>query len=104
MEEKVKGIINAEVVCIDVADIIYNQGKAKIFNVLESQLEEGQKLWASKRIIEDIIAQISRNAAGYLKDILGDWQIEVEAGGILEGQVAIEAQQAFQKVKEVIGM
>jgi hypothetical protein len=103
VDKKVKGIINAEVVCIDVADIIYNQGKAKVFNVLESQLE-GQKLVASKHIVEDILTQISRNAAGYLKDILDDWQVEVEAGGILEGQVAIEAQQAFQKVKEVIGM
>jgi len=103
VEDKVKGIINAQVVCVDVADIIYNQGKAKIFNVLESQLE-GQRLHASKRIVEDIISQICRDTAGYLKDILGDWQMEVEAGGVLEGQVAIEAQQAFQKVKDIIRM
>ena len=103
MNDKVKGIINAQIVCVDVADIIYNQGKAKIFNVLESQLE-GQRLSASKRITEDIIAQICRDASGYLKDILGDWHIEVEAGGVLEEQAAIEAQHAFQKVKDIIRM
>lgn len=103
MSETVKGVIDSKVVCIDVADIIYNQGKAKIFNVLESQLE-GQRLLASKRITEDIITHICRDVAKYLGDILGDWQIEVDAGGVLEGQTAIEAQQAFQKVKDVIRM
>ena len=103
MENKVKGIIDAKIVCIDVADIIYNRGKAKIFNVLESQLE-GQKLGASKRIVEDIITQICRDAAEYLSDTLKDWQTEVEAGGVLEEQAAIEAQAAFQKVKDVIRM
>lgn len=103
MEDEAKGIINAQVVCVDVADIIYNQGKAKIFNVLESQLE-GQKLSASKRITEDIIKQICRDTAGYLKDVLGDWEEEVTAGGVLSEQAAIEAQQAFQKVKDIIRM
>lgn len=102
-EGTTKGIINAKIVCVDVADIIYNRGKARIFNVLESQLD-GPKLNATKRIAEDIISQICRDVAEYLSDILGDWQIEVEAGGVLEEQAAIEAQQAFQKVKEVIRM
>lgn len=103
-EDKVKGIITAEIVCIDVADIIYNKGKAKLFTILESQLE-GQKLSATKRIAEDVISELCRDAAIYLKDILGnDWQMEVETGGILEEQKAIEAQHAFQKVKEVIGI
>ena len=103
MSEKVKGIINAQVVCIDVADIMYNPGKAQIFNVLESQLDE-PRLRATKRITEDIITHICRDVSGYLKDILGDWEIEVEAGGKLDEQTAIEAQQAFQKVKDIIRM
>lgn len=102
-KEAVKGIIDAKIVCVDVADIIYNRGKARIFNVLESQLD-GQKLTATKRITLDIISQICRDVAEYLTDMLGDWQIEVEAGGELEEQAVIEAQQAFQKIKEVIRM
>ena len=103
-EGTVKGIITTEIVCIDVADIIYNKGKAKLFNILESQLE-GQKLSATKRITEDVVSELCRDAASYLKDMLGDdWKMEVEAGGILEEQKAIEAQHAFQKVKEVIRM
>lgn len=103
MEKPIKGIVNADVVCIDVADMVYNQGKAKIFNVLESQLE-GQKLYATKRIVEDILTTISRNTASYLKDILGDWETEVEAGGLIDEQTAAEAQLAYQKVKDVIGI
>lgn len=103
MEEKIKGIVDSKVVCVDVADIIYNQGKAKIFNVLESQLE-GPKLGATKRITEDIISQICRDVAEYLTDILGDWKTEVEGGGMLDEQSAIEAQNAYQKVKSVIRM
>ena len=103
MEENTKGIINSKIVCVDVADIIYNQGKAKIFNVLESQLE-GQRLIATKRIAEDIITHICRDVAKYLEDILGDWEMEVEAGGVIEGQAAVEAQHAYQKVKDIIRM
>lgn len=104
MEEKVKGIINTETVCVDVADIIYNQGKAGMFNVLESQIDEQNKLYACKRIVENMLKGICRNTTGYLKDILGDWQIEVEAGGILSGKDEKEARESLQEIKGVIGI
>jgi hypothetical protein len=60
----------------DVADIIYRQGKAQVFNVLESQIEDHQRLNASKRMVENLLSNIGRDAKMLIKDVLGDWKVE----------------------------
>ncbi|MCM0759596.1 hypothetical protein M7775_13640 [Sporomusa sphaeroides DSM 2875] len=99
-----KGIINAEWLATMVAGIIFNQGKAKLFNVLESQLDGGPKLHATKRITEDIIAGISQNAADLIRDTLGDWQEEVEVGpeADLTAEEVKELEDEYKQIESII--
>ena len=90
---EVKATINAEWVSNEVASIIYRQEKAKIFNLLESQISpetppgQNVRLQACKRIAEDNIGNTANIVAKFLRRILGDWEQCVEAGG----EVSIEA-------------
>ena len=85
--DKQRTVINAEWLATEVASIIFNQGKAKLFNVLESQIDtdisatlETRRLRATKRITEDIISGIAKNVANLIRDALHDWEEEVEIG------------------------
>lgn len=98
----VKGIIDAKTLAIDVGGIIYKQGKAKVFNVLESQIEDINKLQACKRIVEDILTHISRDVAEFLLDTLEGWQIEIETDDILPEDATEEATREYQEVKEIL--
>ena len=82
-----KGIINAEWLATEIAGLIYRNGKAKMFNVLESQMNnqlsvgamgDNPKMRATKRITEDLLETISKQAAQLIRDTLGDWQEEVD--------------------------
>ena len=73
-KENVCDVITAEILAKEVAEMIYNQGKAKIFNILESQIEDGSRLRACKRITQDVIGQIAQNAIELTGSILGGWQ------------------------------
>lgn len=55
-----------------VAEGIFNQGKAKLFNILESQFE-GQKLEANKRLVKDVLVAICKDSKRLIIDVLGDW-------------------------------
>jgi hypothetical protein len=111
-EETVKGIITADILAVDVAGMIYRRGKAKIYNLLESQLGDDHpsesivafgspydspKLKACKRITDDILEQISDLASRLIRDTLGDWTQEVEAGGRLSPE---EEKQALKEREE----
>lgn len=102
MKDEFKGLINSEVVAIDVAAIIYNQGKGRILNVLESQIEDPRRLGACKRITEDILKDIARQTASYIKNVLGDWEEEITAGGILEDDELIAAEQEYKQLEQII--
>jgi hypothetical protein len=101
MENTVKGIIDAKIVAADAAGIVYKQMKAKIFDLLESQLSPGPypeahkvtdpKLAACKRIAESMITATARDVNNFILDMLGDWEIEVEAGGKLTPEEEVEA-------------
>ena len=103
---EVKAVINAEWLAEQVAGIIYNQGKAKIFNVLESQFHPGpwgyKQLEATKRITEDIIANIARNANSFIKDTIHDWEQEVEFGGEVSDDDVEVARRDYQELQEVL--
>ena len=99
-EEKV--IIDAEWLATEVAGIIYDQSKARIFNVLESQLDQGSKLNATKKITQDIITEVTRNAANLIRDVLRDWQDEVEPGPEVDltPDELDELKQNYQEIEE----
>lgn len=98
------GYLTTKTVAVDIGGMIYNQGKAKIFNVLESQIDEPRRLRACKRIVEDILTKIARDASQYLIDILGDWEAEVEydPDAQLPENEAAEAEKEHQKIKEIL--
>lgn len=81
-----KGIINVEWLATEISGLIYSKGKAKMFNVLESQMEttvslgamgDTPKMRAVKRITEDLLETISKQAAQLIRDTLGDWEEDV---------------------------
>lgn len=105
--ETIDAVIDADFVAEHVAGIIYNQGKAKIFNVLESQLPcdsttDNQKMSACKNITVDIIGSIARNAARFIRDTLGDWSQDVIAGGKLSDEDERAALKEYEEIKKVI--
>lgn len=101
-KETLTGIIDAKMVAIEAGGTIYKQGKAKFFNVLESQIENPQRLKAAKRITEDILTNIARDVSTMIQDILGDWTTEVEAEGLVAGHEAVEAEKEYQEIKGVL--
>ena len=63
-----QGEIDAETLAESIAALIYNQGKAKILNLLESQFERGSRLNACGLIVQDIIGTIAKDAANMVRD------------------------------------
>lgn len=103
----VKATIDADWLATEVAAIIYNNGKAKIFNVLESQLPQEtttdhQKMRACKDIAVDIIGNIAKKSADFIREILGDWEVEIEAGGEVSDEDAIEAEKEYDEIQRII--
>lgn len=85
-----EGILSAEDLALQVAGIVFNQGKAKIFNLLESQLgmqepysdamypKESQRLRAVKRMAQDIIKGIAKEVQEFVVSTLGrDWTMSL---------------------------
>ncbi len=50
-----------------IKDALYPYAKAKVLNLLESQLDEGPRLAACKRLAEDIVDLIATEAGNILK-------------------------------------
>lgn len=90
-----------------VAGMIYNQCKARFFNVLESQLPyetntDMQKMRACKAVTTDVIGNISSNVACFITDVLGDWKQEMEFGGELTDEEYAEAMKEHKEIQEVL--
>lgn len=78
--------LSGEDVATEVSDQVFVKCKAKIFNLLESQLglsepvevrfgeqqPESAKLKAVKRIAQDIIGEVSEEAKHYIVELIGD--------------------------------
>lgn len=58
------------------AKLVYSQLKAKVFNVLESQIENDTRLSAAKRVTEDIITNVTKDMENYIKDNADSWYNE----------------------------
>ena len=106
--EEIKATLDAEWLARNVADSVYRQAKARVFNVLESQLSpempgEKDRLWACKRLVEDILSDIARSSAALIRHTLGDWTTEVTAGGEVSEEQVQEAIKAYKEVSKVIG-
>lgn len=100
--EKLTGVIDAKWLAIEVGGIIYKQGKAKVFNVLESQIENDKKLRAAMLITQDILRNIARDVSDLIQSTLGDWKEQVEVGGEVSDEVAREAIKEYEEVKDVL--
>ena len=59
--------VSAEEIRDDCTRIMYAQTKARVFSILESQYDEGARLDAIKRVIEDVISGVSDNVDSYLR-------------------------------------
>lgn len=101
----IKGYYTAEQLSLDVAGIIYRQGKAQIFNVLESQFQDqvDLRLKAVKRLTENILANIGKDVSKYISDVLGDWKQEVlvSAEDTLTDQELEEAKKEHEEQKKL---
>lgn len=64
----------------DLSEYLYNQQKAKIFNLLESQIENGQRLKACKSLAQDIIDNGNQLLKQHLNNIIKDWDAEIDVG------------------------
>ena len=109
MAEEIKVTLNAEWLAQNVADLVYRQGKARVFNVLESQLspempEERHRLMACRRLVEDILSDITRDVAALIRRALDDWTTEATAGGEVNADDVQEAIKGFEEVTKIIGL
>lgn len=100
-ETLIYGYYDAGLLAVEVTGIVYNQGKARLFTFLESQFE-GQRLSACKKIVEEILSDIGRNAGNLVKDMLGDWKIEVEGDGEITKEEAEQAAQEYEEAERVL--
>ena len=105
-----EGFMTEEQFALQASGIVYNQGKAKIFNVLEAIMSsnmpgEKDKLYAAKRLVEDIISNIAKDVKTFIVDMLGEgWQQPVyfDPEDALTGEGEKAAQQEFDEVEEVL--
>ena len=107
--EEIKATLDAEWLARNVADSVYRQAKARVFNVLESQLSpevpgERDRLHACKRLVEDILSDITRDVAGLIRHTLGDWTTEATGGGEVNADDVQEAIKGFEEVTKIIGL
>ena len=100
-QETVQGIITAEELGLMAAQIIYRKSKAKFFNVLESQVDK-DKLEPCKKITEDIIDRVVKDVYNLITKTLGDWQMEVEAGGELTEESEKQAREEYKEIKNKV--
>ena len=61
------GTVSAEGVRADCTHIMYAQTKAQVFNIIESQFDEGTRQEAVKRSIENVLSAVSDNIDAYLR-------------------------------------
>ena len=61
------GTVSAEGVRADCTHIMYAQTKAQVFNIIESQFDEGTRQEAVKRSIENVLSAVSDNIDVYLR-------------------------------------
>ena len=113
-ENLCEGFMTAEQFALQVAGIVYNQSKAKIFNLLESQLaesatvfipEDSPRLKAVKRIAQDVIKDVAKDVKEFIIDFLGeDWKqpILFDPEDALTGEGEKAAQQEFDEVEEAL--
>lgn len=94
--------IDSDFVAVNVATIIFNQGKAKIFNVLESQIENERRLSAAKRIAQDIISGIAKDASNFILETLDGWQETALTGELLEGEIVGKFKKDHEEVQKAI--
>ncbi|MDR3560490.1 MAG: hypothetical protein P4N59_03465 [Negativicutes bacterium] len=101
MSKKAK--INAEWLSGEVGGMIYNQGKAKVMNVVETLIPLGtDKHRGYSRLVEDIMDTIGKNAVRLIKDTLGNWEQEVELGKELTGEELAAAKAEYAEVDNVL--
>lgn len=100
-ETIVGGYYDAGLLSVEVTGIVYNQGKGRLFTFLESQFE-GQRLSACKKIVEEILSDVSRNAGNLVRDMLGEWRIEVEACGEVTQEEAEKALDQHSLAEDIL--
>lgn len=101
-QSEVKGVITADILANEVASIIYCQGKAKVCNLLEAQLSPDYRLNAAKRILEDMLTQITKDVAHYIINIVGDIEIPIVGGGTMTEEEEKEAQKQYNEIEDII--
>ena len=96
---EIKGFYTAEQLALDVASIIYNQGKAQIFNILESQIENETRQFACKRLVQTILTNIGKDVKQLIANVLGDWQeeVSVDSDSVLTGSEKEEAKKEYRE-------
>ena len=109
-------IVDAEWLGEQVSHMVFNQCKAKIFNLLESQLgmeepysdamypKESQRLRATKRMAQDIISGIAKDAKEFIVDMLADWEekLIISDEAILTEDEEAEAIKEYEETKEAL--
>ena len=105
-EEIVKGTIDAEWLALELTGLIYNSGKANIFNVLECMYEDRHdpRLAANKRLVSSILDGICKKSSKLIADVLEDWEVEVEMGGEVSSEDAAEAKREYEEARKVAGL
>jgi hypothetical protein len=99
---EVKGVFDTESLANLVGQTIYNQGKAKIFNILEAAMPQNNQLAATKRVSQNILSSIAKDVADQLREVLGDWQQEVTAGGEVSPEDEKQARKEYEEIKQII--
>ena len=109
-------IVDAEWLGEQISHMVFNQCKAKIFNLLESQLgmqepyseimepKESQRLKATKRLAQDIISGVAKDAKEFIIDMLADWEekLIISDEAILTDEEEEEAQKEYEETVKAL--
>lgn len=102
MEDVIKAKINGQWLGGEVARTIYCRGKAKLLNIVESLGLEPKRETAVKRMVENVLDEITQNASDFVMMTLEGWEQEVEFGGEPTAEEKAEALKEYEEVQKIL--
>lgn len=70
-------IYTAEDLGIEIGEIIYNNGKARMLTILETMCIQDQQMAAYHNLIEESLTRVGEYTEALIKSAIGDWKKDI---------------------------
>ena len=75
-EKGERKVPSGERTIFDISSLYYNGLKGRILSIVESQVDSGSRLDATKQVVENVLSQTEKELQDYLRSVFIDWGIK----------------------------